>query len=158
MNMIRKSLPLLVLVLFASCNKEADIRSQLIGEWENTSLNVQMNSVDGSDSTSQLVANDGEWENVLGIKPIKTSFNADGTFTSSYFNLEGEPLGEEEGEWEIIGDSLILKSQSYASAYHITVKENKARFVAYLDWDQDGAEDDLYDGWQKRIPIQPLSK
>lgn len=39
---------------------------------------------------SILQAKEGEWEQVLKIKPIQTEFFDDDTFTSKYTNLNGE--------------------------------------------------------------------
>lgn len=126
-------------------------KEDLIGKWENISLEVKMPTFANSDSTSTLVANEGEWEKVLKIKPIQTIFNEDGTFTSSYFNLDNIPIGTEKGTWLIRNDSLVLISNNYGSSYKVIIKEDKARFTSIVDWDRDGKKDDLYDGWQKRV-------
>ena len=123
----------------------------LFGPWENTSLTVEMPTHNNSDSTAYLKAEEGEWEKVLKIKPIKTLFKENGTFTSTYFDLENQPLGSETGTWFLRNDSLVMVSNNYGSAYQVILSNDRARFIAYLDWDQDGQKDDLYDGWQKRV-------
>ncbi len=133
------------------CSCEPGINDRLIGTWENTRLNVQTNSAQGRDTTVYLAIEKGQWEAALNIKPIITTYLDDGSFKSEYFGLDGKPVGTEEGTWAIRNDSLVLKSGGYDNVYKVTFEGDSARFVSYLDWDQDGAADDLYDGWQKKI-------
>ncbi|GAB5527533.1 MAG: hypothetical protein Roseis2KO_54050 [Roseivirga sp.] len=141
----------LTLISALLCSCESGIESQLIGTWENTTLNVQTNSAGGQDTTVYLTIEQGQWEAALNIKPIVTTYLEDGSFKSEYFGLDGKPVGKEEGTWKIRNDSLILKSGGYDNVYKVTFAGDSARFVSYLDWDQDGAPDDLYDGWQVKI-------
>lgn len=141
-------IPLLV-IIFSSCQPGFD--KQLIGTWENTTLSVQTNTAQGRDTTTYLSIENGGWEEALNIKPIVTTYLADGTFKSEYFGLDGKPVGTEEGTWKIRNDSLVLKSGGYDNVYKVTFEGKQARFVSYLDWDQDGEADDLYDGWQKKV-------
>lgn len=133
------------------CSCQSNIGDKLIGTWENTTLNVQTNTAQGQDTTINMMIENGQWEEILGIKPIITTYLADGTFKSEYFGLDGEPVGTEEGKWRIRNDSLVLKSGGYDSVYKVIFEDEQARFISYLDWDQDGEADDLYDGWQKKI-------
>ncbi|MBO3698685.1 hypothetical protein [Roseivirga sp. E12] len=123
----------------------------IVGTWENTTLNVEVSTVSNSDSSSILSIDIGEWEKTLNIKPISTTYWADGTFVSVYRGLDGQEIGKEEGNWSIRNDSLILSSSNYNNAYRVTIQNEQARFVSYLDWDQDGSKDDLYDGWQIKV-------
>lgn len=138
---------ILAVGLLSSC-QQASLHDRMIGTWENTSLTVTMKLGDGSDSA--MVIADGEWEQVLKIKPIVSVFAEDGTFTSTYYDLNGNQLGQESGKWFVRNDSLVMDSDAYNSAYKVTFDGAKARFVSYIDWDQDGKPDDLYDGWQKK--------
>lgn len=147
---MKQSLTLLIISTFLYACTPA-MENQLIGTWENTTLNVQTNTAQGRDTTVYLSIEDGQWEKTLNIKPIITTYLDDGSFKSAYFGLDGEPVGTEEGTWRIRNDSLVLKSGGYDNVYKVTFEGNQARFVSYLDWDQDGAPDDLYDGWQKKV-------
>ncbi len=137
-------------VAITSCNSSGSKQS-LIGTWENVSLTVGIETQNGSNSSSQLIVNKGEWEKIMKIQPIKTTYLPDGKFTSSYYALDGSPLGKEEGKWFIRNDSLILESTNYSNSYALKFKGNTAQFISKLDWDQDGENDDLYDGWQRKI-------
>lgn len=132
------------------CSCQPNISDKLIGTWENTTLNVQTNTAQGQDTTIYLVIEADQWEEILNIKPIITTYLADGSFKSEYFGLDGESAGTEAGTWEIRNDSLVLKSEGYDSVYKVIFKGEKVRFISYLDWDQDGETDDLYDGWQMK--------
>ncbi len=143
-----KQLLIICFLIASSCTYQSDLAEKLIGTWENTTLDVQTNTAQGKDTTIYLSIKQGEWEEALKIKPIVTTYLKDGSFKSEYFGLDGKPMGTEEGTWKIRNDSLVLKSGGYDNVYKVTFKGNEARFVSYLDWDQDGAADDLYDGWQ----------
>lgn len=145
-------LPVLALALAStllySC--QSNMGAKLIGTWENTTLNVQTNTAQGQDTTINMMIENGQWEEKLGIKPIITTYLEDGSFKSEYFGPDGKPVGTEEGTWRIRNDSLVLKSGGYNDVYKVIFEGEQARFISYLDWDQDGEADDLYDGWQVR--------
>lgn len=140
--------PLLLLLFIASCSSE-NLSEKLIGTWENTSLRIDIKLPDGRDSL--MVAPEGSWESVLGIKPIVSTFKEDGTFTSEYFSLEGQPMGTESGNWEVRKDSLYLIYAGSDNAYKMVFEGDKVRFTGMIDWGQGGKADDLYDGWQIRV-------
>ena len=143
---------MLVAVGCSATKDESGLKMEdLVGEWENTSLEVKMNTFQNRDTTSYLSAPEGKWEEVLKIQPIRTVYEADSTYTSLYKDLEGNPLGENKGTWFVRNDSLILTANDVEYTYAVEFAESKARFVSLQDWDQDGQADDLYDGWQKRI-------
>lgn len=123
----------------------------ILGSWENTALKVKMNTYQSTDTVRWLVAPEGKWEEVLKIKPIKTTYFEDGTFRSEYKNLDDQPIGTEEGKWLLSGDSLRLFSPQYNYSYKLYLANDRIRFVALVDWDNDGEADDLYDGWQVRV-------
>ncbi|SMD36311.1 hypothetical protein SAMN04488029_2825 [Reichenbachiella faecimaris] len=130
----------------------ADINKELlIGTWKNTALKVKMNTFQNQEATKWLTAQRGQWEAVLQIKPIETTYFSDGRFQSTYTGLDNKRLGTEEGYWKLNGDSLILSSDNYNNSYKLEWTGNELRFVAWLDWDQDGNKDDLYDGWQVKV-------
>jgi len=118
-----------------------------LGQWYNESMAVKINALDGTvDSIFSVPA--GQWEAILGIKPILTTYTEDGKFNSDYISLEGEVLQSKTGEWELKGDSLFLTEDGQTTAYFFDWREGKAGFIGYLDWDNDGHPDDLYEGIQ----------
>ncbi|MCV9388318.1 hypothetical protein [Reichenbachiella ulvae] len=121
----------------------------LIGTWANVTLLVTMKRMKKNDSLLQ--ANEGEWEEVLKIKPIETTFNSDSTFASQYFTLDGQNFNTTLGKWWIENDSLVMESENGITKYDYRIQGNRVRFRATLDWDGDGEVDDSYDGVQVRI-------
>ncbi|OEK02416.1 hypothetical protein BFP97_13185 [Roseivirga sp. 4D4] len=110
-------------------------------------MDVKIGALDGTvDSLFSVPA--GQWEAVLGIKPILTTYTEDGKFNSDYISLEGELLQSKGGAWELKGDSLFLTEDGQTTAYFFDWREGKAGFIGYLDWDNDGHADDLYEGVQ----------
>ncbi len=125
----------------------------ITGTWTNVSLLVTMKRFEQQDSI--LKAEEGEWEEVLKIKPIITTFNADSTYSSQYFTLEGQNFYTDLGNWWIRNDSLVMLNEQGESTYHFEIKNNRVRFKAYLDWDQDGERDDHYDAVQIKLDSLP---
>ncbi len=108
---------------------------------------VELDALDGSVDSVFSVPK-GEWEAVLKIKPILTTYLEDGNYNSEYIGLDGNPLQTTSGKWGVEGDTLYLTEQGKTTAYFFEWQEGKAAFKGYLDWDNDGLEDDLYVGIQ----------
>ncbi len=110
-------------------------------------MSVKIDALDGSVDSLFSVPK-GQWEAILGIKPIRTTYALEGKYTSEYISLAGELLQSKEGQWELKGDSLFLTEDNQTTAYFFDWREGKAAFIGYLDWDNDGHADDLYEGVQ----------
>ncbi len=135
-----------LLVALMACSSENKI-DYLLGEWYNESIRVDINALEGeADSVFSVPA--GQWENMLQIQPIVTTYKSDGTYESVYTDLEGEFLQKSNGEWELEGDSLYLTLQGQTTGYYFEWREGKGLFEGYLDWDIDGNTDDFYSGIQ----------
>ncbi len=141
----------LLLSLSLSCSTEKDKYAQLEGEWSNVSLYVQQKTVNNTEHDSILIVNEGQWDSLLQMKPIRTTYYNNGTYISRYYNLADSLLFESEGKWHFIGDSLYLSTDEGSTAYYFSVlPNNRAGFAAVLDWDNDGYSDDFYDGVQQK--------
>ena len=114
-----------------------------------------MTTVNNSDTDSLLQINDPfEWKQILGIRPIFTLYNADGTYYSVYRNLKDSIVHQPSGIWKVDGDSLFVNQKypsDYVTAFHFSIDGSKVEFVGILDWDRDGESDDLYSGIQIRV-------
>ena len=135
----------------ASVTKDENLKQALIGEWLNVSMTINMKSVNSSGQDSISEVPEGQWEAILGIKPIRTVFAEDGTFRSEYRNLSDSVVFISDGKWELHGDSLSMTEAGSTNHYLTKVANGKAEFTGYIDWDQDGASDDLYFGVQKKF-------
>ena len=140
-----KFLGLLALVLAACSSNNRE--EYLLGEWYNESLRVDIDALDGTpDSIFSVPA--GQWEEILQIQPIRTTYKADGTYESVYTELDGTLLQKTSGQWALKGDSLFLTSQGLTTSYYFEGKDGKGLFEGFLDWDTDGKSDDFYSGVQ----------
>lgn len=110
-------------------------------------MQVELNAISGnSDSTFSIPK--GQWESILNIKPILTTYLKDGTYSSRYTDLDGGIVRTVLGQWKVKNDSLFLTEENSTTAYFFTWQNDRGSFKAFLDWDGDGAADDLYTGIQ----------
>jgi hypothetical protein len=131
--------------------KEKELNEKLIGKWKNVSMTIQMNTYRNSDTTAYYVVKEGNWEKELNIKPIITTLDKDGKYTSEYFTIHGEKFREVTGTWSVKNDSMIFIESGMRTAYQAKIVDSLARFRAIIDWDRDGENDDLYEGIQIKI-------
>jgi|GEM_PF-498077 len=126
---------------------------QLYGEWRNVSM-VITTAYNTPTSTIEEYKEEN-WEKDLKIKPIRTYYNADGTYISEYRDLENVVFNTTSGIWTTKQDSVVLqqtKPEKRSAAYHVKFQgENEATFTALLDWTNNSKKDDLYVGKQQRM-------
>lgn len=140
------SLVFLSLAFLYACNSKSK-DSLILGQWYNESMQVELNALGGkSDSTFSISS--GQWESVLNIKPILTTYTVDGGYSSRYTDLDGRVVRSTLGQWTLIGDSLFLTEEGNTTAYFFLWLEGRGSFKGFLDWDGDGQSDDLYTGIQ----------
>ena len=124
------------------------------GTWTNVNLAV---TIKNEARDSLVVVNEGEWEKVLGIKPILTTFSSDSSFISKYYSLDNNLMFTSSGKWWVEKDTLVMISESAKNKYAFELDENGVRFSGMLDWDQDGLMDDYYEGVQIKLDSLPNS-
>lgn len=158
---------LLTVIGFWSCmssNESGKIALPIAGVWLNTYMKVEMKTYKGTDSTKIMEVNEESWENTMGIRPIETHFNENGTYNSIHRNLHDSIIYNPAGKWFVKGDSLFMndtfpeKGIGYKYRFVITTKDNETvvEFWGHEDFDQDGRKDDLYYGRQRKAG--PLKK
>ena len=125
---------------------ESSSSSSLLGEWRNLTLKVTMKA----EVDSVLEVAEGQWEEVLKIQPIRTTFKEDGTYTSEYRSLEDQIMTTATGTWSVSGDELTMEERGVNTTYKFSIDGDIVTFSGQLDWDSDGEADDLYFGTQKR--------
>ena len=129
-------------------------RADLIGEWRNFSVKLEMPSYQGGASTFRLDANEDNWEEIMEMKPIRTYFQGNGTYVSEYRNLQDSVFMVHSGSWETSNDSLILRQHepvSFEYRYAVSMQGDTATFIAVMDFDGDGQQDDHYLGRQTKF-------
>ncbi|UII25262.1 hypothetical protein LVD15_18385 [Fulvivirga maritima] len=124
-----------------------DLHEAMLGEWRNESLEV---TVEGPERDSIIKVPVGKWEEVFQIKPVRTTFNSDSTFTSEYRSLEDSGIMVNNGVWYIEDDSLVYINRGKKFKYQVELEGDEAIFKGYVDWDDDGEVDDFYNGKQKK--------
>lgn len=102
------------------------------------------------DDSVFLVPN-GRWQEILGIKPIRTHYTEDKRFISRYYNLADSLVGTSKGTWRLDQDSLYWVVDGQATVYAFSREGSIGSFVGHLDWDQDGKVEELYEGMQEKL-------
>ncbi|MEZ4978197.1 MAG: hypothetical protein R2772_02770 [Chitinophagales bacterium] len=124
--------------------KAPEIDMAMVGIWYSNVLDIVFDF--DSDSAKQIVVLKKDFPEKLGIAEVEAIYKEDGSFSSSYFGLDGTILQTEEGTWYAKGDSLYIAYFSEGIektfAYHYEVKELEGVFTSLMDWDQDGSKDD----------------
>ena len=157
MNKVILSFFILVLIAcnrnMVSSSPEPALRKQLIGQWRNIGLHVDVHSANGTDKNVVWESNESNWEERQKIKPIHTYFNNDNTFYSEYYDLKDSLIYNPSGKWSLNGNKLTFyyqKPKTDTLYFTVAIKNNIATFYGLLDWDDDGKKDDDYTGTQRK--------
>jgi hypothetical protein len=149
-----KKVYLLLIIVFISfaCDKKERTpeKIDIAGTWEYVSLNVTMNSPDNNSGEEFFYVLPGEWEAKVGITPIVTDLNEDGTFENNFYAFPDSVPRGGRGTWNIQDDSLIFMEGNQRIAYEFTLNDSMLTIRGKTDFDQDGKSDDDYVGVQKR--------
>lgn len=145
-----------VLSVFFSCGETPGTTNetstqQLIGEWNNLSIKVDINSNNNSDSNEVFEVNLAEWEEKLKIKPIRTFFRKDSSWNSAHYNLKDSLVYNPSGKWWVENDKLVMVQQFPSvdtTTYSFLLEKDTVSFECIIDWDMDGKKDDKYFGKQ----------
>jgi hypothetical protein len=136
-------------------NYLSQLEQDLIGVWVNESMRVWVRSYNHSDTSFIVDINEENWDLKMTIKPITTTINADGTYSSEFRNSFDSLIYIPEGTWLLDGDSLIMEDRQDTYKYQVFVDGNRAEFRSIVDWDGDGVVDDEYFGVQRKIAGNP---
>lgn len=130
------------------------LKEAMPGIWETISFKVTINSVAGiKDSTAIFEVTEEEWEKRLGIKPIRTYYELDNKFRSTYRAYGTDSIiNETKGLWNVFGDTLMLIEPQVTYTYSVELRDNGTGvFRSFLDWDGDEIPDDEYVGIQRLV-------
>jgi hypothetical protein len=158
---MKKNLSFLLIILVVACKNTTDkkspiasTREQLIGEWNNLSIKIKINSKNNTDSNEVFEVDRPQWEETLKIKPIRTFFYADSTYNSAYYNLKDSLVNNPSGKWWIADGKLIMLRvfpSPDTTAFSLSINKDTASFEALIDWDMDKKKDDNYFGRQIKV-------
>lgn len=127
---------------------------QLIGEWNNLSIRIDINSKNNSDTNEVFEVDRPQWEERLKIKPIRSFFRTDSTWNSAHYNLKDSLIYDPSGKWWVADGKLTmlqLLPSADTTIYNYSLKSDTATFEALVDWDMDGKRDDKYFGKQIKV-------
>lgn len=134
-------------------SSKLDLLEIMPGTWESVSIQVTVNAGQDNDSSYIFDVPEKDWSSRLGIRPIKSYYEAGNgsTYYSEYIGLDGEIQDVTRGKWYVNGDSLRLVTPIATYEYLVSFAGGKTEFRAVLDWDRDGEDDDEYLGVQRKI-------
>jgi hypothetical protein len=128
--------------------------NELIGEWNNPSIKINIQSKNNLDISEVFEVNRPEWEERLRIKPIRTFFRTDSTWNSAHYNLKDSLVYNPSGKWWMKENKLVMLQEFPSpdtAVYSVVLNKDSASFESLLDWDMDGKKDDLYFGRQIKV-------
>ena len=148
--------------LFVACNNEPaqsaesvaqpDLKKALPGIWESVSIRVKVNTAENLDTSYIFEVPEQNWEQMLGIKPIRTYYELDNKYRTEYISRNDSITNVKRGIWNTFGDTLMLIEPDVSYQYSVRILSNGlAEFNSLLDWDGDGQEDDEYTGIQRLV-------
>jgi hypothetical protein len=150
-----------LLLGFAACNSSStssapaepisDLSQLIPGAWENVSMVVTVNTYMGQDTSYSLRVPKSTWEEKMGIRPIRTTYDTSHRYVSVYKNLQDSIVNRTRGIWNTFGDTLMLIEAEATYLYRVEPHPDGWLFLSQLDWDGDGQADDTYEGVQKKL-------
>jgi len=144
-----------ILIAAVGCTEPAEKPSELLGTWETTWVLVMDNAGEMNNEMFDLFfADTTNWERKMGMKPIRTTYNADGTFTGEYRDLRDSVYAISSGSWEVRGESLYFRQMepdTFIATYWFIVKDDTLRTRGIIDWARDGIANDKFEGTQKLL-------
>lgn len=149
----------LFLLTFYACSSEQtakeqpkDLKTEILGTWQGVSIDVKVNSANGTDSTDVFQVNENNWARKLGMQPSVLRFYQEGNkYTRQFINPAGVPIDTMRGMWNIFGDTLMLIEPTATYQYSTTLENGLLKYRAMIDWDGDGLEDDEYEGVDRKV-------
>jgi hypothetical protein len=146
--MLLRILPWSLLLLFFAC-EHTPREPSLVGSWINSSMRVEVNA----DSAYVFEADESNWEERLGMQPIRTYFRPDSTYLAEYRGPGGEVINRSAGRWWTQSDTLTMQQSIPDRIEYVClwkIEGSKAILEMLVDWDGDGREDDRYIMVQRR--------
>lgn len=148
-------LVLFLAMTLGACNmfdNRTEMEKNLIGTWESLSIRVEINS-EGKEMRVLDVPK-SQWKEKFKIRPIRTTYNADSTYTSIYTSLEGQIITSNKGTWMVKNNMLEMREiepKKETFKYEVEFSADSAFFKGEIAWDNDGVKNDKYEAWQIKV-------
>lgn len=130
-----------------------DLKAALQGTWQTFQINVAVNSADGKDTFRTESLTEAIWKETFNMEPPVWYFQPDQKYRRVHRSITGVEIDQSRGVWNTFGDTLVLIEPDATYQYIVKLGEGRAAFRTFLDWDDDGEEDDEYQGLQRQISI-----
>ncbi|MCB0636597.1 MAG: hypothetical protein KDC54_08265 [Lewinella sp.] len=130
----------------ASEAEAVDLKKELPGAWQTIRINVAVNTADGRDTFVMNELTEEVWSRAFGMQPPVYYFQPDQKYRVEHRTLNDDLFSLERGIWNVFGDTLMLITDSATYQYRVRLRDGMASFRGFRDWDEDGQEDDEYQG------------
>ena len=152
-----KYLPLLLVC--ASCMPTPKTTTQKMqGEWESYSILIKIVSPHSVKGDSVINIPTPEiYERTTDQRPIRTNYNADGTYQSIYRMGKNDSIFyTPNGKWQMEHDTVLalyqIEPKPDTMRYFIRFLKDGAEFRRFdYDYDHDGSKDDAFYGLQRKL-------
>ncbi len=140
-------LPILALI---ACTPEPRLQPEdIIGTWVTKEIQIQILTKDGGPNDEEVLLLEKDFPDKLGMKQNIGIFNSDGSYQEKFITMDDRENYTGKGTWSIEGDSLLIivtDPSSNRTKFGVVRKDDQIKVRAYVDWDRDGAKDDLMSG------------
>jgi hypothetical protein len=146
---------ILMSIVVVGCQEPVREAPELHGSWEETWMMVMDNSPDMTDEMfDMLIVDSTNWEKKMRMKPVRTTYYADGTFRGEFRNLKDSIYVYSGGKWEVRGDSLYFmqfEPDTFLATYWYEVRDDTLHTKGVIDWSRNGEANDKFAATQKKI-------
>ena len=151
----KQTLVAAICLTLISCAEKRATAPELVGTWQNTFMTLESADIPESDPRFEFfVATSNNWERVMGFKPVRTTYQADGTFSAEYRDLQDSVFAMAKGTWYTEKDSLYFfqwEPDTFAATYQYAVVLDTLTLRGIVDWERDGLLNDLYFGRHSKL-------
>ena len=137
----------------AAEEESVDLKQLMQGTWQTTQISVAVNTAEGLDSFRVDQLTEQVWERQFGMKPPIFYFQPDQKFRREHRNINDQVVDESRGMWNTFGDTLMLIEENATYQYIVKAGDGRVAWRTFLDWDEDGEEDDEYQSIHRQISI-----
>lgn len=137
----------LLMALTGGCLAQTISHKEAAGTWQLYDIKITLASPDEVVDVAST-----ELMEKLNLTANVGEYHADSTFSDVYYGEGGKELGKSTGRWYIKRDSFyVIQEGGQSIAYHLEMKGDTGTFSGFVDWDADGAQDDLVESRAIRI-------
>ncbi|MEO1438048.1 MAG: hypothetical protein AAFV80_21075 [Bacteroidota bacterium] len=121
--------------------KYPDQSDQVVGIWDLSKFDLY---IDGKNKAQEFRI--GQFDSLLGFHAQRIEYFYNKTFSSKYFDANGEMISYQDGTWSVTQRNLsieVIKPAPEKWVSSFVIKDNQLFTKTFVDFDGDGAVDDL---------------